>query len=133
MPVIHPLLENDHMSAWLGVSVEAAEPGRARISMVLRRDMVNGFGMAHGGVLFAFADTCFALACNDPAGTPGVITVASGADVTFLAPAYEGQTLTAVGSVLSSTGRSGLYDVHVTSGTGAVAEFRGRSRTIPGP
>ncbi len=133
MSVTHPLLENDHMSAWLGVAVEAAEAGSARISMVLRAEMVNGFGMAHGGVVFAFADTCFALACNDPAGTPGVITVASGADVTFLAPAYEGQTLTAVGTLLSRTGRSGLYDVHVTSGDRAVAEFRGRSRTVPAP
>ncbi len=129
----HPILADDRMSEWLGIVVEQLAPGSARISLHLREEMVNGFGMAHGGVVFAFADTCFALACNDPAADPATITVASGADINFLAPARQGQTLTAVGAVVAQTGRSGIYDVRVTSGETLVAEFRGRSRTIAPP
>jgi len=129
----HPILENDRMSQWLGVVVERADFGAARIRMDIREEMVNGFGIAHGGVIFAFADTCFALACNDPAGDSSTITVAAGADIIFVASAYRGQTLTAVGTVRSRFGQSGIYDVRVTAGDTLVAEFRGRSRTITTP
>ncbi len=129
----HPILAADHMSEWMGIVVEESTTGAARISLRLRKEMVNGFGIAHGGIIFAFADTCFALACNDPAGDPAVITVASGADINFVAPARQGETLTAVGAVVSRNGRSGIYDVRVTAGARLVAEFRGRSRTIARP
>ncbi|MEC5200205.1 acyl-CoA thioesterase [Arthrobacter sp. PL16] len=132
-PPAHPILANDRTSEWLGIDVDRADFGDVQIRMVIRREMVNGFGIAHGGIIFAFADTCFALACNDPAGDSSTITVASGADISFVASALEGQTLTAVGTVLTRTGRSGLYDVHVTSGDTLIAEFRGRSRTVAVP
>ncbi len=129
----HPILEKDRMSQWLGVVVERADFGAARIRMEIREEMVNGFRIAHGGVIFALADTCFALACNDPAGGSSTITVAAGADINFVASAYRGQTLTAVGTVRSRSGRSGIYDVRVTAGDTLIAEFRGRSRTISTP
>ena len=135
MPHTHPILEKDRASQWLGIDVERALFGDAQISMTIREEMVNGFGIAHGGIIFAFADTCFAMACNDPDGEPdgasATITVASGADINFVAPAFQGQTLTAVGRVVNRTGRSGIYDIRVTAGSTLIAEFRGRSRTIP--
>lgn len=133
-PTLPPVLRGDRASAWLGVVVEASETDYARISMTLRDEMMNGFGMAHGGMVFAFADSCFALACNDPHGDGSTITVASGVDVNFLASSYAGQTLTAEGRKVASAGRSGVYDIIVTGDDGAVvAAFRGRSRTIPAP
>ena len=129
----HPILAGDHASRWLGITVDRAEYGHAQIRMTLRDEMLNGFDIAHGGMLFALADTCFALACNDPDGDGSTITVASGADINFLAPAHRGQELTAVGTVRARTGRSGVYDIQVTAGGRLVAEFRGRSRTIPNP
>lgn len=129
----HPILEQDRASQWLGIDVDRALFGDARISMTVRDEMVNGFGIAHGGIIFAFADTCFALACNDPDGDSATITVASGAAIDFVAPAFQGQILTAVGRVVNRTGRSGIYDVRVTAGSTLIAEFRGRSRTIPNP
>ncbi|BBE22171.1 phenylacetic acid degradation protein PaaD [Arthrobacter sp. MN05-02] len=137
MPHTHPILEQDRASEWLGIDVDRAVFGEAQISMTIREEMVNGFGMAHGGIIFAFADTCFALACNDPEGDrdgdAATITVASGADINFVAPAFEGQILTAVGREVSRSGRSGIYDIRVTVGSTLIAEFRGRSRTIPKP
>ncbi|WP_271395325.1 hotdog fold thioesterase [Neomicrococcus lactis] len=117
----------------MGIKVDHVEYGRAEIRMTLKQEMLNGFGIAHGGMIFAFADTCFALASNDPEGDGTTVTVASGVDVNFIAPTYEGQELRAVGTVRAQQGRSGLYDIQVFSGDKVVAEFRGRSRTIPAP
>lgn len=129
----HPILAGDHASRWMGITVDRAEYGHAQIRMTLREEMLNGFGIAHGGMVFALADTCFALACNDPAGDGSTITVASGADINFLASAHRGQELTAVGTVRAQAGRSGVYDIQVTAEGRLVAEFRGRSRTVPNP
>ena len=131
----HPILLNDYASEWLGIEVLGIDDGHATIAMTLRPEMMNGFGITHGGMIFAFADTAFALACNSANGDDGVVTVASGADVNFLAPTHAGQRITAVANRRQQQGRSGLYDVQVTAENGGVsavvAEFRGRSRTIP--
>lgn len=139
--VAHPILEHDYASEWMGIEVLSLADGHATIRMTLRQEMLNGFGMAHGGMIFAFADSAFALACNPVTPAPGeedTITVASGVDINFLKPAYRGQTITAVADRRSSAGRSGLYDIQIfaaDSGAGhpgdLIAEFRGRSRTIP--
>ena len=143
----HPILENDYASEWMGIEVLALSDGHATIRMTLRQEMLNGFGMAHGGMIFAFGDTAFALACNPIHPAPGeeaTITVASGVDINFLKPAFRGQVLTAVADRRSSAGRSGLYDIQIFAADAAaasethpsspgelIAEFRGRSRTIP--
>ncbi len=129
----HPLLSGDHASRWLGIEVDRVDDGYAQIRMTLREEMLNGFGMAHGGMIFALADTCFALACNDLSGSKDTITVAAGADINFISSAHQGQTLVAEGTVRAQAGRSGVYDIQVTADGALVAEFRGRSRTIPHP
>ncbi|MFI7483184.1 hydroxyphenylacetyl-CoA thioesterase PaaI [Kocuria sp. M1R5S2] len=129
----HPILAGDHTSRWMGITVDHVEYGRAEIRMTLREEMLNGFGIAHGGMVFAFADTCFALACNDPQGDGSTITVASGVDINFIASARRGDVLTAVGTVRAQAGRSGVYDIQVMAGGRLIAEFRGRSRTVPNP
>lgn len=143
----HPLLRNDMASAWLGLEVLALGDGHATVAMTLRAEMMNGFGITHGGMIFSLADSAFALACNPsdytpsdctpPNGAANTVTVASGADINFLGPTRAGQRLTAVANRRQQSGRSGLYDVQVFAenddGTAVVAEFRGRSRTIPSP
>ena len=100
----------------MGIEVLALSDGHATIRMKLRQEMLNGFGMAHGGMIFAFADTAFALACNPVNPAPGeedTITVAAGVDINFLKPAYRGQVITAVANRRTSAGRSGLYDIQI--------------------
>ncbi|PVZ61170.1 hotdog fold thioesterase [Arthrobacter sp. H-02-3] len=116
----HPILKDDYASEWMGIEVVALDDGHATIRMTLRQEMLNGFGMAHGGMIFAFGDTAFALACNPANPKPGearidsgTITVASGVDINFLKPAFRGQVLTAVANRRASTGRSGLYDIQI--------------------
>ena len=113
----HPILKDDYASEWMGIEVLALNDGHATIRMPLRQEMLNGFGMAHGGMIFAFGDTAFALACNPanpkPGEDTGTITVASGVDINFIKPAFRGQILTAVANRRASTGRSGLYDIQI--------------------
>lgn len=119
-------MHRDRASTALGMTVVVDEPGRAVVSMVVREDMLNGFSITHGGLVFAVADTAFALACNEDER----VTVAAGADITFLKSTTAGQTLTATAVRRVISGRTGLYDVTVTDETGdVVAEFRGRSVT----
>jgi acyl-CoA thioesterase len=124
------MMQRDNASAMLGLVIEADEPGRAIVSMTVREDMLNGFAITHGGLVFALADTAFAIACNEDER----VTVAGGADITFLKSTRAGQTLTATAVRRVVSGRTGLYDVTVTDETGdAVAEFRGRSITTNRP
>ncbi|MCH6163707.1 hydroxyphenylacetyl-CoA thioesterase PaaI [Streptomyces marispadix] len=121
----------DQASRSLGITLLEAGDGAAKLRMTVTADMVNGHGMAHGGYLFLFADTAFACACN----SHGPVTVASGADISFVRPAREGDTLTALAEERTTYGRSGIYDVTVLreagpEGTEVIAEFRGRSRTV---
>ena len=119
----------DAASAALGMRLDALGPGEARVSMVVRPDMVNGHDLCHGGLVATLADSAFALACN----SRGPVTVAAGFSVDLLAPARLGQTLHAEAREVWLRGRSGLYDVTVRAGETVVAEFRGRSRTLPRP
>jgi len=106
--------------------VERDDVGHAVVSMVVRDDMLNGHDITHGGFVFSLADTAFAIACNDDV----VVTVAAGADITFLKATTAGQTLRATAIERVRRGRTGLCDVTVVDETGdVVAEFRGRSIT----
>jgi acyl-CoA thioesterase len=114
----------DRASLGLGMELLAVGDGSAVVRMRVRPDMVNGHGIGHGGYVFLLADTAFACACN----SRGRVTVAAGADISFIAPVLEGEDLIASAAERVSFGRSGIYDVTVRRGDEVVAEFRGRSR-----
>lgn len=131
----HKILEFDHCTHWMGIEPIKAEPGYAEIEMTPRKEMLNGFGIVQGGMLFTFADVAFAMACNEPAGSETSYTVAQGVDVNFLKPGLPDLPMRAVARVVNQSGRSGLYDITVTQerpdgSTETLLEFRGRSRTI---
>src|SRR3954451_2926107 len=120
------MMAADRASAALGIEVLDHGPGWAQARMTVRPDMVNGHDIAHGGLVFALADTAFACACNGW----GPVTVAAGADITFLRPARRGDTLEADARVRTRLGRAGIYDVTVRRGDEVIAEFRGRSTEL---
>ena len=123
------MLAGDRASAAAGVALIDVGPGRARMSMTVSGDMVNGHDIAHGGYVFLLADTAFAVACN----SYGQSAVAAGCDIAFLEPVRAGDELTAEAVERHRAGRSGIYDVSVRRSDGAVvAELRGRSRTVAG-
>jgi acyl-CoA thioesterase len=114
----------DRASTALGMELVAAGQGTATVRMTVSPSMVNGHAIAHGGYVFLLADTAFACACN----SYGPVTVAAGAEITFVATARAGDVLTATAAERVRYGRSGIYDVTVRRGDQVVAEFRGRSR-----
>ena len=120
------LWQDDSATKGLGIELVDVGPGRARLSMTVRDDMVNGHGTAHGGFISAFADSAFAVACN----TYGEVTVAAGFSIDFLEPAHTGDQLVADAVEVARRGRSGVYDVTVLRGETVIATFRGRSRSL---
>jgi len=120
---------NDNASKGLGMVREEVRLGYARLSMPVRKDMTNGQKIAHGGFIFTLADSTFAFACNGR----NQFTVAQHCTITFLAPGFEGDTLTAIAQERHFAGRSGIYDITVKNqDSKTIAEFRGHSRTVKG-
>jgi acyl-CoA thioesterase len=116
----------DEASRALGIEIVDRGPGWASARMTVRPNMVNGHDMAHGGLIFTLADTAFACACN----SWGPVTVAAGAEITFLAPGRLGDVLHAEARVRTRAGRTGIYDITVRRGDEVIAEFRGRSSEL---
>ena len=121
--------KDDNATQYLGMVLSDVAAGTATMSMDVAPFMTNGHKTCHGGYVFTLADSAFAFACN----TYNQRTVAQHCSVTYLAPAFEGDRLTAVAREVSRKGRSGVYDVRVTSQNGdTIAEFRGHSRSVKG-
>ena len=123
------LFEHDHASKALGMRIVEVTPGRATVAMTVRRDMLNGHQICHGGLIATLADSAFAFACN----SYNELTVASGFAIDLIAPGRLGDVLSAHCFEVSKAGRTGVYDAEVTNQRGErVAVFRGRSYTIKG-
>ena len=120
---------DDQAARGLGLELLEVGPGTAKVRMTVRPDMVNGHGICHGGFIFTLADCAFSYACNGY----NQRAVASGADISFLAPAQLGDVLESVGQVRQQGGRNGIYDIEVANQEGrTIALFRGRSSRIKG-
>lgn len=127
--VAHSMLAAEGTGPAWGIVIEDARAGYARISMTLTADMLNGHRIAHGGMVFALADTAFAYVCNGD----NVKTVAAQASIVFLGSAAEGEMLVAEAEEVATVGRGGVTRVSVRTADGrAIAEFTGYSRTIGG-
>ena len=116
------MLNSDLSTQSLGIDIAIPAAGQAVASMRVRDDMLNGFSLAHGGVVFTLADTAFAFACNAYNNE----TLSVEADINWLRPAEVGDTLIATASEESRDGRHGRYSVQVVNQRAlVVAEFRG--------
>lgn len=123
------LWTDDAASHALGMQVISIEPRRAVIAMTVTDRMINALNLAHGGHIFALADTTFAFASN----THDARAVAQHCSITFTNPGRLGDRMTARAVEKHRGGRSGIYDVTVTLEDGTViAEFRGHSRIVEG-
>lgn len=127
---VQAMLSADRASQSLGIDVVEIGDGRAVLSMRVRADMVNGHDIAHGGYIFLLADSAFACACN----SYGPVTVAAGAEISFVTAGRLDDLLVATAEARTRNGRNGIYDVTVhrddPDGRTVIAEFRGRSREV---
>ena len=127
--VAHEMLAGEGTGPAWGIRIEEAREDYARISMLIRAEMLNSHGIAHGGMIFALADTAFAYVCNGA----NHASVAAQASIVFLDKVSESETLIAEATEVAREGRAGVTRVTVRAGDGrAVAEFTGYSRTVGG-
>ena len=120
--IVDAMLARDAFSRWLGVELVSLEAQDCTLRMTVRDDMVNGFGVSHGGVVFALADSAMAFACNGD----GHVTVAVDNSISYPAPVHVGDVLTVRAVEQSASARLGFYAATVTNQRGvAVAHFRG--------
>ncbi len=123
------MYERDWCAQAHEIALADVAPGYAKMTMPVRRDMVNGHDICHGGMIFTLADTAFAYACN----AYNQVTVASGCSIEFVAPAKLGEVLIAEARERAASGRTGVYDITVTGQDGKlIALFRGKSYRIKG-
>jgi acyl-CoA thioesterase len=123
------MFARDAASQAMGMTIAGIGAGHAELRMTVRADMLNGHAICHGGFIFTLADSAFAFACN----SYNLTTVASGCSIDFIAPAREGDVLTAAAHERSASGRTGVYDIEVVNQRGEmIAFFRGKSYRIKG-
>jgi acyl-CoA thioesterase len=120
--VVAEMMQNDYFSQWLGIEVISVSEGNCELRMKIRKEMLNGFGIAHGGVAFSLADSALAFASNSRNHKSLVLD----ASMSFTAPVKESDILTAVATEQHVTRRTGIYQVTVTTHENRkVALFRG--------
>jgi len=120
--VVAHMMQKDAYSNWLGISVLEVREGFSRVQMTLREEMLNGFGVIHGGIAFSLADSAFAFACNNRNN----LSVALDTSITFTKSTQPGDVLTAEARELHHGRSTGLYLVTVTNNRGEqVAHFKG--------
>ncbi|MBS1620993.1 MAG: hydroxyphenylacetyl-CoA thioesterase PaaI [Bacteroidetes bacterium] len=120
--VVQHMMENDFFSQWMGVEVLDVKKGYSKIKMTIRKEMVNGFGIVHGGLPFSLADSAFAFACNNRNN----LSVALDVTITFTKPVNVGDVLTAEAKEVHNGKSTGVYLISVTNQKNeTVALFKG--------
>lgn len=120
--VVQHMMEKDQFSQWLGITVLDIKEGYSKIQMTVRTEMVNGFGIAHGGIAFSLADSAFAFACNNRNN----LSVALDTSINFTKAVNVGDTLTAEAKEMHNGRSTGLYLITITNQKEeTVAHFKG--------
>jgi acyl-CoA thioesterase len=120
--VVAKMMKDDLFSQWLGIEVVEVREGYSKIKMAVRTEMINGFGIVHGGVAFSLSDSAFAFACNNR----NVLSVALDTSINFTKPVHVGDVLTAEAKELHNGRSTGLYHITITNQNGhVVALFKG--------
>ncbi len=120
--VVDQMMNDDLFSQWLGIEVLEIKEGYSKIKMTVRKEMINGFGIVHGGIAFSLADSAFAFACNNRNN----LSVALDTAINFTKPVHVGDELTAEAKEIHNGKSTGLYHITITNQRDhAVALFKG--------
>lgn len=109
--IISHLLKSDPFSQWMGVTIEDAGEGFCKISCPIKKEMLNGFSVTHGGIVFSLADTALAFS----AATYGEVSLAIDNSISFTKKSATGDQLTATSNCLNITRKTGLFEIKVTN------------------
>jgi acyl-CoA thioesterase len=109
--VVDHMMDHDFFSQWMGIEVLDIREGYSKIKMVIRKEMVNGFGIVHGGIPFSMADSAFAFACNNRNN----LSVALDVTISFTKAMHIGDTLTAEAKEIHNGRSTGVYLITITN------------------
>jgi acyl-CoA thioesterase len=120
--IISQMFNNDRFSQWLGIERLEERAGYCKLKMVIRAEMCNGFGLAHGGITYSFADSTLAFASN----SRGRHALSIETSISHLKPLFAGDIITATSKEVSVSKKLAVYIVSVAKETGElVAIFKG--------
>lgn len=119
--ILKAMQDKDNFSHWLGLEVEAYREGYCRLSFTVRDDMLNGFHIVHGGVIFSAADSAFAFACN----SHGLISLALDVHISFIKAANSGDVLTVEAMEIHTGNKTSFYNITISKGETLIAVFKG--------
>lgn len=120
--IVAHMMKHDLFSQWLGIELLEVSEGYSKIKMTLREEMINGFGIIHGGIAFSFADSAFAFACNNRNN----LSVALDTSITFTKTTKPGDILIAEAKEAHNGRSTGLYLITVINQHNEqVAHFKG--------
>jgi acyl-CoA thioesterase len=120
--VVDHMMKNDLFSQWLGIQVLEIKEGYSRLQMTVRKEMINGFGIVHGGIAFSLGDSAFAFACNNRNN----LSVALDTAINFIKPVHVDDVLTAEAKELHNGKSTGLYHITISNQRDhVVAVFKG--------
>lgn len=109
--VVDKMMTDDLFSQWLGIEVLEIREGYSKLKMNVRAEMINGFGIVHGGIAFSLADSAFAFACNNRNN----LSVALDTAINFIKPVHVGDWLTAEAKELHNGRSTGLYHISISN------------------
>lgn len=120
--VVAHMMKHDLFSQWLRIDVLEIKEGYSRIRMTVREEMINGFGIVHGGIAFSLADSAFAFACNNRNN----LSVALDTSINFTKPVNVGDILTAEAKEMHNGKSTGIYHITIhNQDNTTVALFKG--------
>ena len=119
--IVEKMYYADIFSQWLGIERIEESPGHCILQMLVRPEMVNGFGIAHGGITYSLADSAFAFASN----SRGKKAVSIETSINHLKTVFPGDLLTAIAEETSLGNKIAVYHVRVLRGEELVAHFKG--------
>lgn len=117
--VVKHMLQQDRFSEWLGIEVLEIKEGYCKIRMKIRTEMVNGFHVAHGGIIFSFADSALAFACNNRNN----LSLALDCNISFLKQVNVGDELIAEAKEVHNGRSTGVYSISVMNQHNQQAAF----------
>lgn len=120
--IVAKMYDNDAFSQWLGIVIKEVSPGYCRLEMKVKKDMLNGFAISHGGISYSLADSALAFAAN----SHGQHAVSIETSISHVKAVREGDVLVAETVEKSCQPRIGVYEVVVKNGADeVVALFKG--------
>ncbi|MEC9209901.1 MAG: hotdog fold thioesterase [Bacteroidota bacterium] len=121
--VVDRMINKDAFSQWLGIEILEITKGFCKLKMIVRKEMTNGFDIAHGGISYSLADSALAFAAN----SDGIQSLSIETSISHTKKVISGDTLIATTQEISKDDKSAIYNINITNQDNIeIAHFKGK-------